>query len=110
MVCEPRAETAKVTAQFMDGNWKVDVQIYPKMEFVYKDTSDQDFRRMDHSIYWRFAYMNENMILKQKEDNHRSDLATVKRKNRKENALSFDDGPRAETTPKGRSIRNLGRI
>ena len=74
----------------------------------YKDASDQD---AEWTIPFTdlFAYMNENMIPETEKDNYEAYLVTVKEKlGKKRIALSFDDGPRAETTPK--SVRNLEEI
>ena len=95
-------QTAKVTAQFMDGNWKkLDASIIQNgVRVKYKDASDQD---AEWTIPFTelFAYMNENMIPETEKDNYEAYLATVKEKlGKKRIALSFDDGPRAETTPK----------
>ena len=66
----------------------------------YKDANDQD---AEWSVPFTelFAFMNENMIPETEKDHYEAYLATVKDKlGRKRIALSFDDGPRAETTPK----------
>ena len=91
-----------LTAQFMDGNWKkLDASIIQNgVRVKYKDASDQD---AEWTIPFTelFAYMNENMIPETEKDNYEAYLATVKEKlGKKRIALSFDDGPRAETTPK----------
>ena len=93
-------QTAKVTAQFMDGNWKkLDASIIQNgVRVKYKDASDQD---AEWTIPFTdlFAYMNENMIPETEKDNYEAYLATVKEKlGKKRIALSFDDGPRAETS------------
>ena len=95
-------QTAKVTVQFMDGNWKkLDASIIQNgIRVKYKDANDQD---AEWSVPFTelFAFMNENMIPETEKDNYEAYLATVKEKlGKKRIALSFDDGPRAETTPK----------
>lgn len=95
-------QTAKVTAQFMDGNWKkLDASIIQNgIRVKYKDANDQD---AEWSVPFTelFAFMNENMIPETEKDHYEAYLATVKDKlGKKRIALSFDDGPRAETTPK----------
>ena len=89
-------QTAKVTAQFMDGNWKkLDASIIQNgIRVKYKDTNDQD---AEWSVPFTelFAFMNENMIPETEKDNYEAYLATVKDKlGKKRIALSFDDGPR----------------
>ena len=78
-------QTAKVTAQFMDGNWKkLDASIIQNgVRVKYKDASDQD---AEWTIPFTelFAYMNENMIPETEKDNYEAYLATVKEKTREE--------------------------
>ena len=56
-------QTAKVTAQFMDGNWKkLDASIIQNgIRVKYKDANDKD---AEWSVPFTelFAFMNENMI------------------------------------------------
>ena len=66
----------------------------------YKDASDQD---AEWTIPFTelFAYMNENMIPETEKDNFVQYREVVKEKlGKKRVALSFDDGPSAELTPK----------
>ena len=78
-------QTAKVTAQFMDGNWKkLDASIIQNgVRVKYKDASDQD---AEWTIPFTelFAYMNENMIPETEKDNYESVPSDCKRKTREE--------------------------
>ena len=95
-------QTEKITAQFMDGNWKkLDASIIQNgIRLKFKDANDQD-AQWTIPFTELFAYMNENMIPETEKDNFVQYRAAVKEKLAKKRiALSFDDGPRAETTPK----------
>lgn len=95
-------QATKVTAQFVDGGWKkLDVSIIQNgIRVKFKDANDQD-AQWTIPFTELFAYMNENMIPETEKDNFVQYRATVKEKlGKKRIALSFDDGPRAETTPK----------
>lgn len=94
--------TEKITSQFKDNNWKkLDTSIIQNgIRIKYKDANDSD---AEWTIPFTelFAYMNENMIPETEKENYTKYLATVKEKlGKKRIALSFDDGPRPETTPR----------
>ena len=95
-------QTEKITAQFMDGNWKkLDASIIQNgIRVKYKDANDQE---AEWTIPFTelFAYMNEEMIPETEKDNFVQYRAAVKEKlGKKRVALSFDDGPSPELTPK----------
>ena len=95
-------QATKVTAQFVDGGWKkLDASIIQNgIRVKFKDANDQD-AQWTIPFTELFAYMNENMIPETEKDNYVQYREAVKEKlGKKRIALSFDDGPRAETTPK----------
>ena len=95
-------QATMVTAQFVDGGWKkLDASIIQNgIRVKFKDANDQD-AQWTIPFTELFAYMNENMIPETEKENYTQYLATVKEKlGKKRIALSFDDGPRPETTPR----------
>ena len=97
-------QTDKITSQFKDNNWKkLDTSIIQNgIRIKYKDANDSDVK-LEWTIPFKelFAYMKETMIPEIEKENYTQYLATVKEKLRKKRiALTFDDGPRPETTPK----------
>lgn len=96
--------TEKITSQFKDNNWKkLDTSIIQNgIRIIYKDANDSDVK-LEWTIPFKelFAYMNETMIPETEKENYTQYLATVKEKLRKKRiALTFDDGPQSETTPR----------
>ena len=95
-------QTEKITVQFMDGNWKkLDASIIQNgIRVKYKDANDQE-AQWTIPFTELFAYMKEEMIPETEKDNFVQYRAVVKEKlGKKRVALSFDDGPSAELTPK----------
>lgn len=95
-------QATKVTAQFVDGGWKkLDASIIQNgIRVKFKDANDQD-AQWTIPFTELFAYMNENMIPETEKDNFVQYRAAVKEKlGKKRVALSFDDGPSPELTPK----------
>jgi len=96
--------TEKITSQFKDNNWKkLDTSIIQNgIRIKYKNANDSDVK-LEWTIPFKelFAYMNETMIPETEKENYTQYLATVKEKLRKKRiALTFDDGPQSETTPR----------
>lgn len=95
-------QTEKITAQFKDNEWKKrDSSILQDgIRIKYMDEKDAE-AEWTFAFTELFPYMNENMIPETEKEHYNDYLATVKEVlGKKRIALSFDDGPRAETTPK----------